>query len=98
MSARILSAILVCAGLSACSDHVNPTLERRDTILFGAGDSMRANAAIHVIDPWPAASRDTALTYDGHRAARAVERYRTRPLGGESEDKGPSVVQIPVLR
>ncbi|KAA2234949.1 hypothetical protein [Salinarimonas soli] len=98
MSARIVLCGGLLLGLAACVDHTSSYLERRDTILPGAGDAARANAAIHTIDPWPRASADIVLTYDGERAARAVERYRTRPLDGEIAERTPPTIQLPVAR
>jgi hypothetical protein len=99
MSAKIiLTGLGLAFGLAACVDHTSAYLERRDTILPGAGDAMRANAAIHTIDPWPRAAANTTLAYDGERAARAVERYRTRPLDGEVSERAPSTLQIPIAR
>jgi hypothetical protein len=98
MSAKIAFAGAGLAlTLGACVDHAS-YLERRDTIHPGLGDAMRANAAIHAIDPWPRGSANTTLTHDGERAARAVERYRTRPLDGEVSERPPSVLQLPVAR
>lgn len=84
----LLLALALAGMAGGCTDY----LERRDTLALHAGDSAAANRAIHTIDPWPAASRDTAIAHDGVRVARAIERYRTRG------DEGPAapMIQIPV--
>jgi hypothetical protein len=73
---RVIPALglLAALGLTGCTDY----LERRQTIALEAGDAARANAAIHTIDPWPAAAQRTTLSHDGERLARVYERYRTR--------------------
>ncbi len=99
MPARILAlALSLAAGLAGCTEYTDSYLGRRDTLALSAGNAMRANAAIHTIDPWPAASQNTALTYDGQRAARVIERYRTRSFDGENADKAPGAIQLQVAR
>ncbi len=67
-------ALLIAAGLSLAS--CNQYWERKDTIAFGAGDSVAANTALMVPNPWPPGSRDTHIISDGARAQLAIERYR----------------------
>lgn len=59
--------------LPAC----NATFERKDTLGYAAGDAVAWNKAVHVIDPWPAASADTSIPVSGRRVAAAIERYET---------------------
>jgi len=99
LSAKIIVACALLAALAAgCREHVALYLERRDTIALHAGDASRYNAAVHAIDPWPAGSQDERIAYDGARAARVIERYRTRSLDGENADKAPASIQIPIGR
>lgn len=74
--------MLVLAGTglacTACQDYY---LARRDTLTLGSGEAVQANAAMHVIDPWPAHAMRTDPDTDGARAARAIERYRN-PVSG----------------
>ena len=66
---RSLAAVtLLVAG---CQSYA----ERRDTIAFHAGEAAAHNRAVHTIDPWPAASRNANIAFDGPRAVRAIERY-----------------------
>jgi len=51
-------------------------LDRRDTIAFGAGDAVAANAAEQTVNPWPAQSGNTHIAADGQKMQSAVERYR----------------------
>ena len=40
-------------GLGWDQDPAAQYLERKDTIVSGAGDARDVNAATHIIDPWP---------------------------------------------
>src|SRR5262245_45467132 len=51
-------------------------LERKDTIVSGAGDAKDVNAATHIIDPWPPYVGNRRIPADGERMSRAVERYQ----------------------
>ena len=42
-----------------------------------AGDAMAANRVTQMIDPWPPASGNRNIAYNGEKAAVAAERYRT---------------------
>jgi hypothetical protein len=78
---RFLLACLGAVGLAGCSgappfdDPFAPYAQRTQTITLSAGNAKEANAAIHVIDPWPRYVYDTRIPGDGHRMAEAVERY-----------------------
>jgi hypothetical protein len=62
---------LLGVTLAGCNEH----LDRRDTISLSSGEAMAANRVTHMIDPWPAASGDRHIEYNGERAAAAVARY-----------------------
>jgi hypothetical protein len=67
------------ASLSACNhleDNVTQYTQRTDKVTLSAGNAKDANAAIHVIDPWPRASADRRIPANGERMAGAYERYR----------------------
>ena len=57
-------------------DPVTQYIQRSDTITLSAGNAKNANAAIHVIDPWPRASANRRIPANGERMAGAYERYR----------------------
>ena len=85
---RTIAAIAALgAVLAGCSDIY---YERRDTIASAGGDWLAANAVTQMIDPWPPHSGDTRLTYNGQRAAAAIERYRndkvTPPVNPTTSD------------
>ena len=52
-------------------------LERKDTIVSGAGDARDVNAATHIIDPWPPYVGDRHIPANGDRMSRVIGRYRT---------------------
>ena len=67
------AAALLGATLGGCSEY----FDRRDTISLHSGEAMAANRVTMMIDPWPAASGRRNIAYNGEKAARASERYRT---------------------
>ena len=71
--------------LSGCQDY----LARRDTIAFHAGEAAAYNKAIHVIDPWPAASARTDIDFNGKRIVGAIERYEA-PHAPDGQGAAPS--------
>ena len=77
---RVLALVGTAVACTACQDYY---LARRDTLTLGSGEAMQANAAMHVIDPWPAHAMRTDPDADGARAARAIERYRN-PVSGSA--------------
>jgi len=68
---RPIIAVAALLGLTGCQD----SLSRRDTVVAWAGNSAAANKAVHIIDPWPAASADTDIPVSGRRTVAAIERY-----------------------
>jgi hypothetical protein len=85
-----LAAAALALSAAACTDYV----ERRETIAAHAGNAVAANRAIHIIDPWPAASADTGIETSGRRIADAIERYETRAAA--SAPAAPQIVAVPV--
>jgi ABC-type uncharacterized transport system auxiliary subunit len=76
-SLTLLTAL--AAGLAGCmhaEDSMTQYIQRTDKVALGAGNAKEANAAIHVIDPWPRASADRRIPANGERMAGAYERYR----------------------
>lgn len=70
---RLLALAVSFAALSGCSEY----FDRRDTIALNGGDAVASDNAGQVIDPWPRASADRSIGYDGQVMESAVERYRT---------------------
>ena len=70
----IVATALLGAMLSGCSEYY---FDRRDGVTLHSGEAMAANRVTHMIDPWPAASGNRNIAYNGEKAAVASERYRT---------------------
>ena len=69
-----LAIALLGALLGGCSEYY---FDRRDTITLHSGESMATNRVTQMIDPWPRASGQRNIAYNGEKAATASERYRT---------------------
>ena len=95
-----LTAVLLGMTLGGCSDLY---WDRRDSIVFFAGDAPASNIAVQTIDPWPPAAAKRRLTANGELMQRAAERYRTnkttplRPLGTSSVQQGISAGAAPAV-
>jgi len=78
----VSAAFALGTMLAACSEHY---LDRRDTMALSSGDAVASNKVAQMIDPWPPASANRNIVYDGSKAASAAERYRTnrviKPVG-----------------
>jgi hypothetical protein len=70
----IVATALLAATLGGCSEYY---FDRRDGITLYSGDAMATNRVTQMIDPWPAASGNRNIAYNGEKAAVAAERYRT---------------------
>jgi len=71
--APLLGALTLATGLAGCSDIY---VERREHIVPYAGDAMAANRVTHMVDPWPPASANRNIAFNGELMQHAVERYR----------------------
>ena len=68
------AATLLPLALGGCSDMY---FARRDTMSVVSGEAQATNRVTQMIDPWPAASGQRNIAYNGQKAAIASERYRT---------------------
>jgi hypothetical protein len=74
ISPRIIApALLLGTLLAGCSDIY---FDRRETIVPVAGDSIAVNRAAQMVDPWPPASANKNIAFNGEKMQTAVERYR----------------------
>jgi hypothetical protein len=65
---------VLAAILAGCTDaHV----DRRQYISLATGDAVATNKVAHVINPWPPASYNRDIAYNGEKMQTAIERYRT---------------------
>jgi hypothetical protein len=92
----IVAAALLGVMLGGCSENY---LDRRDTISLVSGEAMAANRVTQMIDPWPAASGNRTIAYNGQVAASASERYRTgkvtKPVSATTSSASYSQSQSP---
>lgn len=73
---RVAAVIgVVAAALSGCSSDIY--LDRREGATLVSGDAPATNRVAHMIDPWPPASANRNIAFNGNKAQTAVERYRT---------------------
>jgi hypothetical protein len=69
--------IAVCTALTGCSDVY---FDRRDTIALSAGDAVKGNQVLQMVDPWPPHSSNRNIAFNGEKMQSAVERYRTNKV------------------
>lgn len=67
-------ALIAATVLAGCSDLY---FDRRESISLAAGDDVYSNKVTHMVDPWPPASGNRNIAFDGQKMQSAVERYRT---------------------
>lgn len=70
---RGLALVALVAALAGCSEY----LDRRETISFSGGDSIATDKVAQMADPWPRASAERNIAYNGAKMESAFERYRT---------------------
>ncbi|HEY7191861.1 MAG TPA: hypothetical protein VH436_35180 [Vicinamibacterales bacterium] len=76
-SRRLLLALAVSGALAGCSDIY---WDHRDSVALSSGDAVAANRVVHMVDPWPRASADRNIAFNGQRMQGAAERYRTNQV------------------
>jgi hypothetical protein len=76
--AALAAGLVMLAGCSEMFDH-------RDTIAVGGGNALYANRVTQMVDPWPRASANRDIAFDGNTMEAAYTRYRTgkviQPVG-----------------
>jgi hypothetical protein len=75
-----LTGVLVL--LASCSEY----LDRREAISLSAGDAVAADRVTMMVDPWPRASADKNIRFNGERMQQAVARYRANKVIGPKGD------------
>jgi hypothetical protein len=70
---RGLALATLVAALGGCSEY----LDRRDTIALSGGNSVDSNEVSQMVDPWPRASENKNIAFDGNVMEGAMQRYRT---------------------
>ena len=82
----IAAAALLGAMLGGCSEYY---FDRRDTITLHSGEAMAANRVTQMIDPWPPASGQRNIAYNGEKAAAASS--ATAPAASSRRSTPPPV-------
>jgi hypothetical protein len=75
----VLAAVLVMLG--GCSEY----LDRRETLALSSGNAIATDKVTQMVDPWPRASANRNIGFEGNKMQTAFERYRTNqvtPLNG----------------
>jgi hypothetical protein len=97
LTAAAIAATALSGVLAGCSEMY---FDRRDTIVLGGGDAVATDQAMQMNDPWPPASRNTAIAANGQRMQSAVERYRTNivtqpvdPMALQTANEMPATAQ-----
>lgn len=88
---RALALVVGFAMLGGCSEYT----DRRDAVSLNGGNAIASNTVTQMVDPWPAASADKNIAFNGQKMQSAVQRYRnnqvTPPVGtGTSGSYSPS--------
>jgi hypothetical protein len=73
--ASIGAALIIAALLAGCTNSLYS--DRRETISPLAGNTIAANRATQMIDPWSPASANRNIVYNGEKMQTASEHYRT---------------------
>jgi hypothetical protein len=73
---RALALAVVLVAIGGCSEY----FDRRDTIALSAGDAIAADNVTQMVDPWPRASANKNISFNGEKMQSAVERYRTNRI------------------
>ena len=73
---RALGVVAALTLLGGCSQYY----ARQEGITPNAGDAMAADRVTMMVDPWPRASADKNIAFNGERMQRAVARYRTNKV------------------
>ena len=67
--------------------------QRVEGVTVGAGDAKAANAAAHIIDPWPRQRGESANSGNGARMVGAIERYKdVKKLREAAPSLAPEVI------
>jgi len=74
MRTLLIAAIL--ATLGGCSEY----LDRRETVALSGGNATATDQVTQMVDPWPRASANRNIAFNGEKIESAVVRYRTNKV------------------
>jgi hypothetical protein len=92
-AAKIVLAVLI-ATLAGCSEY----LDRRDTIALSGGNAVYTDRVTHMVDPWPRASANRDIAFNGDKMQTAVERYRNNKVTPPQGIDTASSYQAPAVQ
>ncbi|MBS0535012.1 MAG: hypothetical protein JSR72_13220 [Proteobacteria bacterium] len=72
-ASRHLAIILAAASLAGCSEY----LDRTDTMSRQSGNAIQTEKLTQMVDPWPVASAERNIAFDGAVMEAGMTRYRT---------------------
>src|SRR5215510_13289705 len=64
--------VVIASAVAGCAETY---YDRRETVAAGAGDAVAANKVSQMIDPWPPASNNNRIAFNGQRMESAQDRY-----------------------
>jgi hypothetical protein len=74
----IVPALVLGTLLGGCvSDYY---YDRRETVALHADNAIATDRIVQMVDPWPAASANKNIAFNGDKMQTAVERYRTNKV------------------
>lgn len=98
MIGRNVAGLVGLLALTGCqtNDDFSNYLARKETVSLSAGNAKDANAAQHVIDPWPQYVGNTRIEGNGANSVKAIECYegRSAASGGASNSGGGTQINI----
>ena len=71
--ARTIALAMLLTTVGGCSEY----LDRRDPIAASGGNAVATNIVTQMVDPWPPASANRNIAFNGAKMETAQERYRT---------------------
>jgi hypothetical protein len=77
---KVAAAVVVASALGGCYTVDPLYVERRDSIALSSGDAIATNKITQMVDPWPRASANRNIAFNGQRMQGAIERYRTNKV------------------
>jgi len=70
---RALAIAALLTALGGCSEY----FDRRDDVALTGGNAVATNKIVQMVDPWPQASANRDIVFDGNKMEAGYERYRT---------------------
>jgi hypothetical protein len=68
----IAAVIVIATAAAGCAEIYS---DRRETVGAGAGNALAANKVSQMVDPWPPASANNRIAYNGQLMQAGQDRY-----------------------